>query len=116
MSIEELPGLISQLNECMALLGTVENKALTVRAEVGHVEGDLRELEYIFYRLSSLLQRMGLPKEVNDVIEKIQKMILVARIAHSALILLESSTPYGLIIGIITGAGAILTYMEVAQS
>jgi hypothetical protein len=108
MSTAELPGLISQLNECMEMLNKVEAKASTVRAEYGEVRGELRELEYISYRVISLMGRMGLPEDVQRSIQLIQRLILIARMLHTVMILLNTEG-MGTIIGLITLAGTFVT-------
>jgi hypothetical protein len=45
---------------------------------------------------------MGLPPEVDKGIDIMQKMILTARILHSTIIYLESTTPFGIILGLIS--------------
>lgn len=91
------------------MLGKIEIKTETVRAEAGHATGAVRELEYAFYRVTSLLSRMGFPKEVQQVIQTVQKLILIVRMLHTTLIFLERGTTYGLFLGLVTLIGAGIT-------
>jgi hypothetical protein len=77
-----------------------------IKANFGEVKGEARELEYLFYRLTSLMGRMGLPKELDQTLSGLQRMILTVRMLHSSLMMLESGTPFGLILGAITAISA----------
>lgn len=74
-----------------------------LRANLGEVRGELREIEYILYRTTSILNRMNLPPEVHQLIETLQKMILLLRMFHSAMMYLEMGTPFGWILGGLSG-------------
>jgi hypothetical protein len=77
-------------------------KIETLRVETAHATGELRELEYLFYRTTSIFRRMGLPEDVNRALGLLQRMILVARMVHTTMIFLEMSTPYGWTLAMIT--------------
>lgn len=66
-----------------------------VRAELGQVKGELREVEYILFRTLGLLNRMGLPPDVEQTIRMMQKLAFNIRLVHSALMYLEMATPWG---------------------
>jgi hypothetical protein len=112
VSLGEIGELYSTLQEIDVMLGRLEVKTSTLRATTVHAIGGLREVEYLFYRLSSLLSRLGLPPEVDDAINKIQRMILMIRILHTTMIFLQTDTTYGLIMGIISGGGAVLSSID----
>jgi len=109
MSMAELPGLIAQLKECELLLDRVEVKAETVRVEVGHTRGELREAEYILFRVTSLLGRMGLPPEIDRAIYVVQKLIFTVRMLHYSMMMLEIATPYGWIMFLVGMGGMAIT-------
>jgi hypothetical protein len=109
MSSGEILQLYSTLQEISVLLNNITIKVETLRAEAGHARGDLREVEYIIYRVTSLLRRMGLPAEIDQAIDKVQKLIFAVRVLHTTIILLESTSNFGFILGIISGIGAIVT-------
>jgi hypothetical protein len=81
-----------------------------LRANVGQARGELRELEYILYRTTSLMHRIGLPPEINYGIEQIQRMILMVRMLHSTLMYLQMGTPFGIVVGIISALSVGATY------
>ncbi len=104
--VADLPQIIALLREIDVMIGKVETKAATLRVEAGYARGELRELEYVFYRVSSVMGRMGLPPQIDKAISHIQLLLLVVRMLHSALMFLEMGTPYGWVIGITTLFGA----------
>jgi hypothetical protein len=91
----EIQQLYSNLQEIDQLIGKLQLRTETLRTESGHAVGNLREMEYIFYRLTALFQRMHLPPNIASAISLLQHMILTVRVLHSAMIMLETSTPYG---------------------
>jgi len=66
-----------------------------VRADMGEVKGELREVEYILFRTLGLLNRMGLPPDIEKTIRQLQKLAFNVRLVHSALMYLELATPWG---------------------
>jgi len=80
-----------------------------LRANFGQCRGELREVEYILYRTTSLMSRLGLPPEVDYAIQKLERLIMITRMVHSAIALFEMSTPEGWILSIISGIGAVLS-------
>jgi len=95
MSLAEASAILSTLSEVDKMLSQVEFKAQTMRTEVGHASGELREMEYILFRTVSILGRLGLPPNIDKAIMKIQQLITTIRILHSAIMLMESTSPYG---------------------
>lgn len=91
-------------------------KVETLRVEVAHTAGTLRELEYVFYRLTSTMKRMGLPPEVAGAVSLLQRAILTARILHTTITFLEMSTPLGWVLGILSGLGAAASASDLALS
>jgi hypothetical protein len=112
MSLGEIGQVYSVLQEIDVILGKLEVKTNTLRTETVHVVGALREVEYMFYRISSLLSRLGLPPEVDEAINKIQRLILMIRLLHTTMIFLQTDTTYGLMMGIISGGGAVLSSID----
>lgn len=104
MSLGEATELFQSLAEIDKLLSQIQIKTNTLHAEMPHTLGNLREIEYLLYRTSSLLGRLGLPPELDKAIMIVQRMILMIRMLHSAIILAESSTPYGWILAGISAA------------
>ena len=84
-------------------------KVKGLRAEVGMVTGEFRELEYLSFRIVSVLGRLGLPKEIDATLSRIQHLILTVRMLHAALMFLETGTIFGKALGVITLIGATLS-------
>jgi hypothetical protein len=80
-----------------------------LRANFSECRGELREVEYLFYRMTSLINKLGLPEDVQQAIQILQRLILTIRMMHSAIILLTSMTPYGEILGTIATISAFAT-------
>lgn len=116
MSLGEATELYGTLQEIDVLLGKLAVKTETVKTEAGHAVGQVREVEYIFYRLTSLMSRMGLPPQIDSAIQKLQKMVLTIRMLHTAFILLESTTPYGWILGVISIGAVAITSSDYIMS
>jgi hypothetical protein len=53
---------------------------------------NLRQLERLAYRALGLLQRFGLPEDVNQAVEKIQRLVMTIRLLHSAIIMLQTAS------------------------
>jgi hypothetical protein len=90
-----------------------------LRANVGQCRGELREMEYVLYRTTSVLSRLGLPLEVEKATQKIERMIMMVRIFHSATMYLEMGTPEGWILGIISAVSfaiSLADQMEVGSA
>jgi hypothetical protein len=109
VSLGEVSEIYATLQEIDVMLGKMDVKIESLKVEAGHCTSEAREAEYIFYRLTSLMTRMGLPPQINQAMQKIERMILIIRMMHSAFIFLESTTPYGLILGILTIGGLAIT-------
>lgn len=105
--------LYANLQRILELLGQVQVKAETVRLEAVHVSGVLREAEYIAYRVTSILSRIGLPKEIDRAIMLIQRMVLVIRMLETSLRYMMATTPYGWIIASLGVIGATVTLSAV---
>jgi hypothetical protein len=116
MSLGEITELYSTLQEIDVMLSKIEVRTVTLKTEVGHGAGQLREFEYILYRTTALLSRMHLPKEIDSAISMLQRMIITVRILHSSMIMLESTTPYGWILaGLSLLSGIIIGGTSIAQ-
>ncbi len=113
-NLGDIQQLYSNLQQIDDLLGKVQVKTETLRTETAHASGELREIEYLFYRVTSLMGRMGLPPEMDRAIMLIQRMVLMVRMLHSAIMLMEMTTPYGLVLGLVSLASAGLTASVIA--
>jgi hypothetical protein len=101
VSLAETQQIYNLLLEIDALLKNVEIKTKQLNSEFPQTQKSVmtfREMEYIAFRVTSLLNRMGLPPVYDRLISHLQKLILMIRIAHSSLMLLEAKlTPFGAI-------------------
>lgn len=88
----------------------------SLRADIDRAYGQLRELEYLFYRITSIMGRMGLPKDIDAAIARMQRMMLTIRMLHSTMIYLERGSPYGWALGVITAIGALLGVSEMPNN
>jgi hypothetical protein len=107
LSLGEAREIYNYLERINNLLDRAEAKTNKLKVEASHATGRLREMEYVLFRITSLLRRMGLSDEVNTAIQRLQNLILVIRMVHSALMYLEAGTPYGWIIGGVTLAASL---------
>jgi len=87
-----------------------------LRANFGQARGEFREFEYILYRTMSLINRMGLPPNIEQGIQKLERMIMTIRILHSSMVLFEIGTPYGWILGLISGITAAISISDLMLS
>jgi len=108
-------GEIQQVHEMLikidSLLSSIETKTESVDKKTERISGrgsELKEIEYIFYRVSSIMRRMGLPEDIDRAITQLQKAILTVRMLTTALYYLESGTPYGWAMAILGAVGAAL--------
>ena len=111
MSLGEIKDVYSTLQEIDSLLEVVQKKTDTLRMEAGHATGNWRELEYILFRTTGLLGRLGLPPDIDAGIQKLQRMLATIRILHSAMIYLEMASmahPLGWALGAISVGSALV--------
>jgi len=115
VSFGEIQQIYRMLKDIDELIRGIDVKTEELRANMGKARGEFREVEYILYRVTSLLNRMGLPPSIAQAIQKIEGMIMVTRMLHSTMILMESTTPYGWILGIISGVGAAVSGIDLTM-
>jgi hypothetical protein len=108
LSLAETQEIYTMLIEIKAVLDGVEVKTVKINSELPKTRESVvtfRELEYITFRLVSILNRMGLPPQIDAGITKLQQMLLVVRSLTMAMHALEMGTPFGYIkaaIGFVT--------------
>jgi hypothetical protein len=86
-----------------------------LRANFGQCRGELREVEYILYRTVSLINRLGLPPEVDQAIQKLERLIMIIRMLHTTFALLELTTAEGQVLAAISGVGLAVSALTLAQ-
>jgi hypothetical protein len=114
-SLGDVQQLYSNLQEIELFISKIQIKTETLRVESVHAVGEVRELEYVFYRVTGLMGRMGLPPEVDRAIHVLQRMILIARMLHTTIMMMEMSTPYGWILAAVTAGGLLISMQSIPQ-
>lgn len=85
--------------------------------DVSRVYDNTRKLETLFYRIFSLLGRLGLPEEIDAAIYKIQRMIMTIRLAHTAIIAFQAASgPVGWALALAGGVTVALTASDFMMS
>ena len=80
-----------------------------LRQESNNATLTLRETEYVLYRVTGQLDKLGLPPDVKAAINQAQQLIFTVRMLHGALIALETGTTFGWIRAALNIVGTITT-------
>jgi len=89
------------------------NVSFNLEIDVSRTYDDLRKLETLLYRCTSLSRRLGLPEDINAAILRIQHMIMVIRLLHTAMVALEAASgPLGWGLAIVGGASAVVSMSD----
>jgi len=87
-----------------------ETVTLNLELNVEQTMSELRKVELLAYRSLGLLKRLGLPEDIEQGIEKLQRLIMTIRLAHTAIMafqaVLLAGTPIGWGLAIVAGASA----------
>ena len=79
------------------------NYLLTVNVE--QASSEIRQLERLMFRTLSLFRRMGLPEEIGQAIDAIQRLISLLRMLRIAIALTEAASgPIGWALAAVSGA------------
>jgi hypothetical protein len=71
---------------------------------------EIRKLETLLFRSLALARRLGLPEDINEAINRIQRMVMTIRLLHTAMIALEAATgPIGWALAIVGGVSAVVS-------
>lgn len=85
---------------------TEETVTFNLELNVEQTVSELRRVEGLLFRSLGLLRRLSGNEDINAAISKIQRLVLVIRLAHSAIIALQAASgPLGWAWAI-TGMGA----------
>ena len=91
-----------------------ETVTFNLELNVEQAISEVRRLQTLLYRTISLLRRLGLPEDVNAVITRIQRLIMVVRLLHTALVSLQAATgPYGIALALVGLGTAAVTAADV---
>lgn len=94
-----------------------EEQTVTFNLElnVERALSNVRQLESVFFRALSLAQRLGLPEDIEQGIQKVQRMVMMLRLLHTTMIMVEAATPYGWAMALISVAGVSITAAEMTH-
>jgi len=74
---------------------------------------NVRRLETLVYRTLGLMRRLGLPEDISQAIYKVQRLIMVLRLAHTAMIALSlASGPIGYALAAVGIASAAVSFSD----
>jgi hypothetical protein len=75
--------------------------------DVSRTYDDVRKLETLLYRSFSLLNRLGLPANIDQAIMKVQRLAMTIRLLHTSMLALEAASgPLGWALAIVGGISA----------
>ncbi len=103
MSLGEATQLFEILQDCNLLASEINFKIedLHKRIERTEVFITAQQALRVFWRLSSLMTKMGLPKDAAQAIKVLTKIAHVATYTYYAMHLLMMGTPYGMVAGVV---------------
>ena len=104
----DIEAVYAALQELDGLLGRIHVRAETLRNEVEHGTGRLREFEYALYRITGMLRRLHLPENIDRALAVLTSVLFTVRMLHSAFIMLNATTPFGWVMAGISLFGAII--------
>jgi hypothetical protein len=96
-------------------MSETESVTFNLELNVEQPFNNVRRLETAFYRVLSLIRRLGLPENIDNAIMKVQKLTMVVRLLHSSINALTYSTPYGFLMSLISIVGTSLTVGEMTS-
>ena len=100
----------------MSTMSTEETVTFNLELNVEHVLSDVRRLETLLYRTLGLARRLGLPEDLSQGIYQIQRMIMVIRMLHTAMIRLQlAAGPVGWALAAVGIASAAVSFADIAQ-
>jgi len=114
LSLAEIQALHSSLQQISDILGKIDRQVDTVHEKTPRTITEVREIEYIFYRVSSILQRMGLPPQIDQAINQIQKLIMIIRMLTSLMRFIQMFSVYGGIMAFLSAFGMALTMQDMS--
>ena len=119
MSLSEAQQIYQTCIQIDALLDKIESKMSKTEEKTARVifyKDDLREIEYIFYRVTSLMARMGLPPEIDRAISQLQRLIVTIRALTMTMHYFQMATPAGWVLGLLGVISSALTVESMISS
>ncbi len=59
---------------------------------VTQAQSELRKVEFLLFRTLGILNRLGLPEDIQKGIAELQRLIMIVRLTHTALIALQTAS------------------------
>jgi len=88
-------------------LSSEETVTFNLELNVEQAISEIRRLETLLFRSIALARRLGLPEDIDEQIRKIQRFIMIVRLAHTAVIALNAASgPIGWALAIVGGLSA----------
>ncbi len=107
--------VVALLQEIDGMLGSIQGKTMALEQSTPALEKGVmtsQQFTRILFRMNHLMVHMGLSEDVNKAIGTIQKMVFMTRMLQMSLNMLELSTPYGIIFGLMGLASIAVTVPE----
>jgi hypothetical protein len=113
--VQQVYQLLEKINDRLAEIDA-RTEAVGVRVRSISLRNELRELEYLSFRVVSILGRLGLPPEIDKAVQVIQRLILAIRMLQTATAWLLVATPTGYTqaMGIIGLIGSAMSFGDAA--
>lgn len=90
-----------------------ETVSFSLEINVKPTYEDIRKVQTVVYRYISLMRRLGLPENVDDAIEKMQRLIMISNQLRLSFIALQAASgPVGWALALAGLAGTALTTGE----
>jgi uncharacterized protein YaaW (UPF0174 family) len=92
-----------------------ETATFNLELNVEQCVSEIRRLETLLYRSLALAKRLGLPENINQAISQIQRLTMVIRMLHTAIIALQAASgPIGWALAGVGIASAGLTIIDMS--
>jgi hypothetical protein len=98
-------------------MSLVQDITLNLELNVEKAYDNARRLETLFFRTLGLMRRIGLPEDISAAVYKIQRLIMVIRMAHTAILAFEAASgPIGWALAIVGISSAALSATDLVFS
>jgi len=104
MSLGEVQQIYELLVKIDQLLSGIHVKQVEIERDAPRTESQsitVREVLRLTLRLSHLFAHMGFPPEIQSIISKLNQIIFLTRSLYVSLMLLQSTTLYGQVMGMV---------------
>jgi hypothetical protein len=115
VSLAETQAIFVQLQRIDEILGSIESKTLSLNEDLPRTKESvmtLQEATRIAFRLDHILVHMGLPQNMTQSIQILQKFVFMVRMAEMSATLLAGASPYGWIMGTLGAISIMISATE----